>query len=87
MAYSDGKTGETRKLRLVFENSDGKISSIYVPNPNNDVTEQEIKDLMQAVIDLNIFYAKSGERMLDFVTALGAEIVTTEKTTFDLVVE
>lgn len=87
MAFTDGTVAGTKRLRLVFENSEAKTSSIYIPNPNDNITEQQIKDLMDGIVSLNLFFAKSGDSELDLVTPLGAEIITTEKTTFDLVVE
>ena len=63
---------------------EGKIKevSLFVTDPREDVTETEIKEVMDLIIEKNIF-APNGE---DIVSAKEAKIVQTETTEFDLVV-
>ena len=55
---------------------------MFVTDPREDVTETEIKEVMDLIIEKNIF-APNGE---DIVSAKDAKIVQTETTEFDLIV-
>ena len=70
------------KLLMSFMTSNDKKVSLYVTDPREDVTESEIKEVMDLIIEKNIF-APNGE---DIVSAKDAKIVQTETTEFDLVV-
>ena len=69
------------KLLMSFMTSGRKVS-LFVTDPREDVTETEIKQVMDLIIEKNIF-APNGE---DIVSAKDAKIVQTETTEFDLVV-
>ena len=70
------------KLLMSFMASSGRKVSLFVTDPREDVTETEIKEVMDLIIEKNIF-APNGE---DIVSAKEAKIVQTETTEFDLVV-
>ena len=70
------------KLLMTFMTQFGIKVSLFVTDPREDITESEIKAVMDLIIEKNIF-APSGE---DIVTAKDAKVVQTETTEFDLVV-
>ena len=70
------------KLLMTFMTQFGRKASLFVTDPREDITESEIKAVMDLIIEKNIF-APSGE---DIVTAKDAKVVQTETTEFDLVV-
>ena len=70
------------KLLMTFMTQFGRKVSLFVTDPREDITEAEIKAVMDLIIEKNIF-APSGE---DIVTAKDAKVVLTETTEFDLVV-
>ena len=70
------------KLLMTFMTEYGRKVSLFITDPREDITETEIKEVMDLIIEKNIF-APSGE---DIVSAKDAKIVQTEVTDFDLVV-
>ena len=70
------------KLLMTFMTQFGRKVSLFVTDPREDITESEIKAVMDLIIEKNIF-APSGE---DIVAAKDAKVVQTETTEFDLVV-
>ena len=70
------------KLLMTFITESGRKVSLFVTDPREDVTESEIKTVMDLIVEKNIF-APNGE---DIVSAKEAKIVQTEITEFDLVV-
>lgn len=70
------------KLLMTFLTESGKKVSLFVTDPRDNVTEAEIKAVMDLVVEKNIF-APGGD---DIVSAKEAKIVQTETTEFDLVV-
>lgn len=70
------------KLLMTFMTQFGRKVSLFVTDPREDITEAEIKAVMDLIIEKNIF-APSGE---DIVTAKDAKVVQTETTEYDLVV-
>lgn len=70
------------KLLMTFLTQYGKKVSLFVTDPREDITEAEIKAVMDLIVEKNIF-APSGE---DIISAKEAKIVQTETTEFDLVV-
>ena len=54
--------------------------SLFVTDPTEDITEAEIKAVMDLIVEKNIF-APSGE---DIISSKEAKIVQTETTEFDL---
>jgi hypothetical protein len=59
-------------LRLVFGTENGKKHAMEFNNPKSDITEQQVHDLMQSIIDKNIFTTKNG----DLTTIVDGGIVT-----------
>ncbi|MGL5713771.1 DUF2922 domain-containing protein [Clostridium chrysemydis] len=70
------------KLLMTFMTQYGRKVSLFVTDPRENITEAEIKAVMDLIVEKNIFLP-SGE---DIVTAKDAKIVQTETTEFDLVV-
>ncbi|HBH3615408.1 TPA: DUF2922 domain-containing protein [Clostridioides difficile] len=70
------------KLLMTFMTEFGRKVSLFVTDPREDITEAEIKAVMDLIVEKNIF-APSGE---DIISAKEAKIVQTETTEFDLVV-
>lgn len=70
------------KLLMTFMTQFGRKVSLFVTDPREDITESEIKAVMDLIIEKNIF-APSGE---DIVSAKDAKVVQTETTESDLVV-
>ena len=70
------------KLLMTFMTQFGRKVSLFVTDPREDITESEIKAVMDLIIEKNIF-APSGE---DIVSAKDAKVVQTETTEFDRVV-
>ncbi|MBO3445859.1 DUF2922 domain-containing protein [Clostridium sp. CCUG 7971] len=56
--------------------------SLSVEDPRDDITEEEIKSVMELVLAKNIF-APNG---LDLVSVLEAKVVVTDTTPYDLVI-
>ena len=70
------------KLLMSFMTSNDKKVSLYVTDPREDVTEAEIKEVMDLIVEKNIF-APNGE---DIVSAKDSKIVQTETTEIDFIV-
>ena len=68
------------RLLMSFMTEYGRRVSLFVTDPRPDVTEAEIKAVMDLIIEKNIF-APAGENI---VSAKDAKIVQTETTEFDL---
>ena len=73
---------ETKKRLLMnfMSELDRKVS-ISVDDPREDITEDEIKEVMDLILEKNIF-APNGA---DLVATVEAKIVVTDTTEFDLV--
>ncbi|HOP95078.1 MAG: DUF2922 domain-containing protein [Dictyoglomaceae bacterium] len=67
-------TYSSRKyIRMVFQDSGGGSFTLRVPDPKDDVTEQEILNAMDTIIAQNIFQGRSG----DLVAKVDARVVET----------
>ncbi|MGO1372495.1 MAG: DUF2922 domain-containing protein [Senegalia sp. (in: firmicutes)] len=64
----------SKKLELVFKNQMDRTSRISVDEPREDLTEFEITEAMNALIEKNIFKTSGG----DLKTISGARIITTQ---------
>lgn len=62
-------------LVMSFKNAGGSITKITLKNIKEDVTEEEVQNLMEKIVTGNIFVSKGG----DLVFKVKGEIV--EKTT------
>ena len=73
---------ETKKRLLMnfMSELDRKVS-ISLDDPREDITEDEIKEVMDLIVEKNIF-APNGADLVDTVEA---KIVVTDTTEFDLV--
>ena len=69
------------KLVMTFENEDGGKVNLSIVDPRHDIEEQEIRQVMELVVEKNIFEPNG----LAIVKPLYARIVNTETTEFDLV--
>lgn len=72
---------ELLKLVMTFENEDGGKVNLSIVDPKEDIEEQEIRQVMQLVVDKDIFEPNQ----LSLVKPLYAKIVNTQTTEFDLV--
>lgn len=70
------------KLLMTFMTRSGRKVSLFVTDPRQELTEAEIKEVMDLIVEKNIF-SPNGE---DIVSAKEAKIVQTEVTEFDLIV-
>ncbi len=71
-----------RRLVMSFKSDLDKTVSISVDDPRENLTEAEIKVVMDMIVEKNIF-APNGA---DIVQAVEAKIVVTDTTEYDLVV-
>ena len=73
---------ETKKrLLMTFMSELDRKVSIAVDDPREDIAEDEIKEVMDLILEKNIF-APNGA---DLVATVEAKIVVTDTTEFDLV--
>lgn len=70
-----------KKLMMTFKTDEDKNISISLDDPKENLTEQEILDAMNIILNNDIF-APNGETLVSLV---GAKIVETGTTEFDLV--
>lgn len=74
---------ETKKrLVMSFKNTLDRTIAISVDDPREDITEAEIKAVMDMIVEKNIF-APNGANI---VTTVDAKVVVTDTTDYDLVV-
>jgi hypothetical protein len=69
-----------KTLQMVFQNQAGKNVSISVPEIKEEITEAEIKTLMQTIIAKNIFESTGG----DLITIMEASLVTRDVQEFSV---
>jgi hypothetical protein len=72
----------TKRLLMTFKDEDEKKISLSVDDPREDITEAEIKAVMNLIVAKNIF-APNG---MDLVAVVEANVVVTDTTTYDLVI-
>ena len=70
-----------KKLMMTFKTDEDKNISISLDDPRENVTEQEIQNVMNIILNNDIF-APNGETLISLV---GAKIIETGTTEFDLV--
>lgn len=71
----------TKKLVMTFKSSDDKSVNITVDNPREDLTEGEIKEAMDTILEKDIFSPNGGS----LVSIVNAKVVQTDTTDYDLV--
>lgn len=62
-----------KKLLLVFKNIKGTTSTLTIDEPKDNLTEAEVKNVMDTIIEKNIFNSTGG----DLIEIKSAEIITT----------
>ena len=73
---------ETKKrLLMTFMSELDRKVSIAIDDPREDIAEDEIKEVMDLIVEKNIF-APNG---CDLVSAVEAKVVVTDTTEYDLV--
>ncbi|NLY77184.1 MAG: DUF2922 domain-containing protein [Tissierellia bacterium] len=60
-------------LEMEFLDSAGKKFKITIDEPRNDLTEQEVRDAMNEIVQKDVFYSSTG----DLVALSGARYITT----------
>ena len=70
-----------KKLMMTFKTDEDKNISISLDDPRQNLTEQEIQNAMNIILNNDIFYP-NGETLVSLVSA---KIVETGTTEFDLV--
>ena len=71
-----------KKLLMRFKTDEGKGYNIYLDNPREDITETEIKAVMDLILGKNIVEVNG----MKISKAVEARIVTTNEIIHDLVV-
>ena len=71
----------TKKLLMTFKTDDDKNVSISVEDPKPNLTESEILEAMNLIIEKDVFMP-NGEALVEKV---GAKVVETETQEYDLV--
>lgn len=68
------------KLVMTFKSSDDKNISISVDDPREDLSEREIKEAMDTILEKDIFSPNGGS----LVSSVSAKVVQTDTTEYDL---
>ena len=71
---------ESLRLEMTFKNVEGRTNKISVDNAREDLTDTEIKEAMDGILDSNIFTTAGG----DLVEKSKAELITTEVKEFEI---
>jgi hypothetical protein len=71
----------TKKLLMTFKTDEDKNVSISVEDPKQNLTESEILEAMNLIIEKDVFIP-NGEALVEKV---GAKVVETETQEYDLV--
>ena len=71
----------TKKLLMTFKTDEDKNVSISVEDPKNNLTESEILEAMNLIIEKDVFMP-NGEALIE---KIGAKVVETETQEYDLV--
>ena len=72
---------ENKKLVMVFKNEVDKQVSISIDDPKDDLTEEQIKAVMELIIEKNIFKKNNHT----FVEAVDAQIINSQTDDYDLI--
>lgn len=70
------------RLAMKFKTTKGKTVTISLDGPKESISEQEIKDAMDLIVQKNIFSVDGA----DIMTTSEAKIITTDETVHDLVI-
>lgn len=67
-------TYSSRKyIRMIFKDSGGSNFTIRIPDPKDDITEEEILEAMDTIIQQNIFQGRTG----DLTNKVDARVIET----------
>ena len=72
---------ENNKLVMVCKNRIGKNVTLSTDDPRDDLTEEQIKAVMELIIEKNIFKKNNHT----FVEAVDAQIVNSQINEYDLI--
>ncbi|WP_042273413.1 DUF2922 domain-containing protein [[Clostridium] dakarense] len=72
-----------KRLIMTFKTNDDKRVSLSIDDPREDVTEEEIKTAMEAVLAKGIFAPNGAE----LTSVIDAKVVATDTTEYDLVLD
>jgi|LSQX01.3.fsa_nt_gb hypothetical protein len=67
-------------LQMVFANQEGRNVTISVNEPNDGITGEEVRSVMDTIIDKSIFSTTGG----DMVAVSAARLVSREVTELDI---
>ena len=73
---------ERCSLVITFEDENGEKFNFSISNPKSNVTEQQIKNLAQHIVDNNYFMTSKGT---DYNKVVKARVTNSETDKFDLV--
>jgi len=59
-------------LRMVFRNTDDRLTSINLPDPDSAITAVDVGNVMDSILSTNIFTSTGG----DLVSKVRAEVVS-----------
>lgn len=60
-------------IRMIFKDSGGSNFTIRIPDPKDNITEQEILNAMDTIINQNIFQGRTG----DLLEKVDARVIET----------
>ncbi len=63
-------------LRMTFRNQDGRTATISLDNPKDELTDEDVKEVMDDIIDRAVFITTGG----DLVSKVRATVVETTDT-------
>ncbi|GEA17255.1 DUF2922 domain-containing protein [Moorella sp. E306M] len=66
----------TKRLELIFQNAAGRRTTLAVQDPRDNLTEAEVRAVMDLILARNIFTSPGG----DLTAIVGARIVTRDVT-------
>ena len=72
---------ENSKLVMTFKNRIGKNVTLSIDDPRDDLTEEQIKAVMELIIEKNIFKKNNHT----FVEAVDAQIINSQTDDYDLI--
>ena len=70
-------------LQLTFTSETGKSATMRIPDPKEDLTPDVILDVMESIIEDDVFFSSGGS----FIAPKSAKIVETITEEFDIVVD
>ncbi len=70
----------TYRLEMTFKNNEGRTSKISVDNAKSDITEFQVNEVMNTILDRNIFTSGGG----DLVEKAKAELISIDVTEFEI---